>query len=886
MNNFNNTEELAFAEEKENLSRIEQKLAKLIDENGDRYNDYTKRVDEKEYYALEDKFMFMEMAEACKRRIQDYSSMQDCPYFARIDLRCEGSGPQRYYIGKHLLPPDGMPEIITWRSPIGMIFYQKSIRNFQIAQKHYQLLLRREIKIENSELQSVFTEYDINDSSFDGELMDPFLLSVLKDKRKSHVLTNIIRTIQENQSMIIMKPLESNFVVQGCAGSGKTMILLHRLSYLIYNYPRSNLSKWCIITPSKQFDAHIQTLSTSLGIDKIRRFTVEDYYGALWDYLVPPTEPLKTSFTTEVQSEKALGSELLKEIYSVDFRNRIKSEYEQIWRRAVTFIQSSRLRHIAEKVSLANAESNPKLPDYHVHNFSTYGIARTCLITLEGIITGGVAKYSNLQQRIQYLTEEIERIERESKSQHIEYPDARTEDKQQKNAKNKLHKLDAKKKEAVKEQERLQPLVDCQEYLPEISELKKALVEISYEKIHEALTEILKGLYQKRGIEYSKKANYRHLLYCNVLFASLYYSGTGALHDFVNIDEAQDLSLAEYQLLRNILGDKCVFNLYGDVNQLIYSYTGISNWNRLSTTVGSDICCLNENYRNTLQITEYCNQVFGTNVTAIGLEGSSVVEASLQEALTSILHIQGGNNELRCCIIHNGEHPLLENEIANLIPQDSFTWNGIEPGKISVLTVEMVKGLEFECVVTISEHMTKNEKYIAYTRALETLLIVEETHLTESITDTDNITSKDEIPVSIPHNEETCHDKSTETKSNGKTKKDVQEKDEHTQEDFAKIFGLHSPINLPAERLECALESGGGYVTRFFSGNLEFAIKFMKLGLRLRIEMPSLQLRICREYIGFINPGQYHTVAYVSKKSGKYYIKFDGKERVPFENSI
>ena len=42
---------------------------------------------------------------------------------------------------------------------------------------------------------------------------------------------------------------------------------------------------------------------------------------------------------------------------------------------------------------------------------------------------------------------------------------------------------------------------------------------------------------------------------------------------FLNIDEAQDISIAEYHLLRMVLGDKCVFNLYGDINQSVYSLT-------------------------------------------------------------------------------------------------------------------------------------------------------------------------------------------------------------------------------------------------------------------------------------------------------------------------
>lgn len=49
--------------------------------------------------------------------------------------------------------------------------------------------------------------------------------------------------------------------------------------------------------------------------------------------------------------------------------------------------------------------------------------------------------------------------------------------------------------------------------------------------------------------------------------------------------------------------------------------------------------------------------------------------------------------------------------------------NKILTGKISVLTVEQAKGLEFDCVYVYDKYMNKNEKYISYTRALKKLVV-------------------------------------------------------------------------------------------------------------------------------------------------------------------
>ncbi len=54
-----------------------------------------------------------------------------------------------------------------------------------------------------------------------------------------------------------------------------------------------------------------------------------------------------------------------------------------------------------------------------------------------------------------------------------------------------------------------------------------------------------------------------------------------------------------------------------------------------------------------------------------------------------------------------------------------FHWMDSGKPGVSVLTVEMVKGLEFDHVLAIPQNMTDNEMYIAYTRALETLTVAE-----------------------------------------------------------------------------------------------------------------------------------------------------------------
>ena len=64
---------------------------------------------------------------------------------------------------------------------------------------------------------------------------DELLVQYLS-KNKDAVLGEIIATIQKEQNTIIRKSPFANLIVQGVAGSGKTTVAMHRISYLLYNY--------------------------------------------------------------------------------------------------------------------------------------------------------------------------------------------------------------------------------------------------------------------------------------------------------------------------------------------------------------------------------------------------------------------------------------------------------------------------------------------------------------------------------------------------------------------------------------------------------------------------------------------------------------------------
>ncbi|MDE7306270.1 MAG: UvrD-helicase domain-containing protein, partial [Clostridia bacterium] len=89
---------------------------------------------------------------------------------------------------------------------------------------------------------------------------------------------------------------------------------------------------------------------------------------------------------------------------------------------------------------------------------------------------------------------------------------------------------------------------------------------------------------------------------------------------FLFIDEAQDISLAEYAVLKAV-NDRASFNVFGDLKQNITSYRGIKDWAEL----GYEVHSLNLNYRNTNRIVDFVSENLRIDMTAIGFAGSEVV---------------------------------------------------------------------------------------------------------------------------------------------------------------------------------------------------------------------------------------------------------------------
>ncbi len=178
----------------------------------------------------------------------------DRPFFGRIDYKnLENKLSESVYIGKHGVLKDKVNvEVVDWRAPIASVYYENELgegsyeipdsnakdRNKSL-QYRINLSLKRTYDIEDGVLKGF---YD-SDVAANDELLVKYL-----SKNRDAVLGDIIATIQKEQNEIIRESPFHNIIVQGVAGSGKTTVAMHRISYIMYNYKeRFTSNEFCIV---------------------------------------------------------------------------------------------------------------------------------------------------------------------------------------------------------------------------------------------------------------------------------------------------------------------------------------------------------------------------------------------------------------------------------------------------------------------------------------------------------------------------------------------------------------------------------------------------------------------------------------------------------------
>ena len=202
--------------------------------------------------------------------------LKENPFFARIDLKSDlENNPEPFYISKFGFFNDSTPLLIDWRAKVASIYYnyrypQKNV-SYEVEDKKftYDLTLKRTFEMDGPHVLKYFNN-DIG-------LSEDELISSKTKNRTGGVLEDIIETIQVDQMKIIESAPGKVCLVQGCVGSGKSTVAIHKLSYLYFNY--SSLispQKSLLVSKSRVLVDYLSSLFPKLGIFDIKYMTLRD----------------------------------------------------------------------------------------------------------------------------------------------------------------------------------------------------------------------------------------------------------------------------------------------------------------------------------------------------------------------------------------------------------------------------------------------------------------------------------------------------------------------------------------------------------------------------------------------------------------------------------
>ncbi len=249
------------------------------------------------------------------------------------------------------------------------------------------------------------------------------------------------------------------------------------------------------------------------------------------------------------------------------------------------------------------------------------------------------------------------------------------------------------------------------------------------------------GLTTKPIFQIGKMLKYEDLLPIMYLNFELngYPNGNSIRH--VIIDEAQDYSLLQFQMLRKIF-DKASFTILGDINQTInpyYMYTNLNQVNSVFDDKGRYIE-LAKTYRSSEEIIDFTNHILGINNACSVRKSNSIPvmlrdverEQAIEQLITDINQMKENGMKRIAIITKNNAETI---ELYDSLREQFTDINMVdENGKkaisdIVILPSYISKGLEFDGVIayTDKEHSYKEKDrylfYVVCTRAQHSLAV-------------------------------------------------------------------------------------------------------------------------------------------------------------------
>ena len=185
--------------------------------------------------------------------------------FGRIEAHDD-----RWYIGKGAIwDDDNALVVVNWQAPIAAPFYTATPEDPE------GLDARRLFRCSGNQIREIedLMFREVAEAIADGRPPGPVLTDSLLDSlgaARAGELGDIVATIQAAQYEVISRPLDELLVVQGGPGTGKTVVGLHRVSWLLFNRrDRLDARDVLVVGPNPAFVGYISSVLPTLGEEAV-----------------------------------------------------------------------------------------------------------------------------------------------------------------------------------------------------------------------------------------------------------------------------------------------------------------------------------------------------------------------------------------------------------------------------------------------------------------------------------------------------------------------------------------------------------------------------------------------------------------------------------------
>lgn len=252
-------------------------------------------------------------------QLDELSYLLNEPYFSRVDLFDKVTGKKDViYIGRFGLTAheDKKALITDWRAKVASVYYKYRYPQKNVVYETEEggvtrdLELKRTFEFDSGELLKFYNnDLQLDENEIIGEKIS---------KRTGGVLEDIVATIQQSQMEIIEQDPRGICIVQGCVGSGKSTVAIHKLSHIFFNYP--NLIRpgnSLLVAKNQILVGYLSTLFPKLGIFDLN-------YGTLKDMII------RIVFSHDIKVSLELDDESGMESVGMDLVDELRVEISKV----------------------------------------------------------------------------------------------------------------------------------------------------------------------------------------------------------------------------------------------------------------------------------------------------------------------------------------------------------------------------------------------------------------------------------------------------------------------------------------------------------------------------------------------------------------------------